>query len=67
MVISLIKFFIAAWNQYQSYSKTIARLAYEIEVIEQNWSGGKMDQYLLVLVIQYFLIHYEKLRSLTIK
>ena len=46
MVISLIKFFIAAFGiNIKVTPKTIARLAYEIEVIEQNSSGGKMDQY----------------------
>ncbi|WP_296381729.1 galactokinase family protein [Winogradskyella sp.] len=56
LTVAWIQFLIRAFSINEKVSPMlIARLAYEVEVIEQNGSGGKMDQYTISLGNSIFM------------
>ncbi|BAO76863.1 mevalonate kinase [Winogradskyella sp. PG-2] len=56
LTVAWVQFLIEAFGINEAVSPMfVARLAYEIEVIEQNTSGGKMDQYSISLGHKIFM------------
>jgi len=50
LTVAWIQFLIKAFGIQEEVSpRLVAKLAYEVEVVEQNTSGGKMDQYTISL------------------
>ena len=65
LTIAWIKFLIAAFSEKSFTAKEIGLLAYETEVIEQDSSGGKMDQFTIALGNTIFLnTHTDEVQNL---